>query len=65
MAAAATDQAVEDRIPDGTVLKEDSIPVEGQIARRKSAHALAVEGINDEDGDGQIQEGEDGEGMKR
>jgi hypothetical protein len=30
------------------------------MARGKASDALSVEGIKDEDGDGEIQEGEDG-----
>jgi len=55
------EQAVEDGIPDGSVVEEDAIPVEREVVRRKASDALSVEGIEDEDDDGQIEEGEDEE----
>ncbi len=55
------EQAVEDGIPDGSVVEEDAIPVEREVVGREAADALSVEGIENEDDDGQIEEGEDEE----
>ena len=59
------DQTVEDRVPDGAILKKNAIPVEREVARRESADALAVEGINNEDSDRQVEKGEDSKRMDR
>src|ERR1700687_1202942 len=57
------EEAVYDGIPDGGVAEQLAIPVEGEMARGKAADAVAIEGIKDEDGDGQVDEGEDQRGV--
>ena len=51
------DQAIQQRGPDGIVGEKGAIPAERPIARREAAHAAAVEGINGQHDDREIEEG--------
>src|SRR5690349_4108221 len=53
------DQAIQDGIPDGGVSEELRVPIQREVARRKAADAIAIEGIEDQHDDGQINESED------
>jgi hypothetical protein len=53
------EEAVEERIPDGRVAEELAIPIESEMFRRKSADTVLVEGIEDQNGDGEIEERKD------
>ena len=64
-AAGGDDQAVDDGIPDGGVGEKLAVPIEGEMARRKTADAVAIEGVEDQDGDRQVDEGEDERGVGR
>ena len=63
--AAGDDEAVEDGIPDGAVGEELAIPIEREMLRRKSADTVAIEGIENEHDDRQIDEREDERGVDR
>ena len=47
-------QAVQHRIPDRPIREQDAIPIERQVMRRKSADALTVERIKNENSNGEI-----------
>src|SRR6202008_2244712 len=57
------DQAVLERIPDGSIRKKLAVPIECEMTRRKTANTLAVEGIKNEHDDGQINEGKNERGV--
>src|SRR5208282_2000525 len=57
--AAGDNEAIQHGIPDGSIGEELSIPIESEMLGRKSADAVAVEGIENEDDEGQIDESED------
>ena len=63
-AAGGHNQTVEDRIPDGRVSEELCIPIQSEVARRKAANAVAIEGIKDEHHDRQINEAENKRGIE-
>jgi hypothetical protein len=50
--ASGDEKAIEDRIPDGSVGEKLAIPIEREMARRKPADAIAIEGIENEHNDG-------------
>src|ERR1019366_8941531 len=57
-------QAVAHRGQQCFVIEKHGVPAQGPAVRRKSAHAFAVEGIDAEHGDGEIQEREDQYGVE-
>ena len=50
-AAGGDDEAVQHGIPDRAVGEKLAIPIEREMARRKAADAVAIEGVNDEHDD--------------
>src|SRR4029077_5762468 len=59
------EQAVDHRLPDRAVGKQRSIPVEGEVAGGESADARAVERVDNEDSDRQIEKREYDDGMQQ
>src|SRR5580700_10426188 len=57
-------QAVAYRSQQRIVVEQHGIPAQGPAVRRKSADAFAVEGVNTEHRDGEIQEREDQHGVE-
>ena len=51
------DGTVLNRAPHGGVGEEHAIPIEREVARRKTAHSIAIEGVNDQHGDREIKKG--------
>src|SRR5439155_20198751 len=58
-AARSHEQAVQNGIPDGRVSEELRVPFQREVAWRKAADTIAIEGINDKHHDGQINKSED------
>src|ERR1700756_4845356 len=48
-------QAVEDRVPDGAVAEEKTVPHQGELFWRKAAHAAAIERVKNQNDDRQIE----------
>lgn len=55
------DEAIENGIPNGAVGEELTIPVEGEMARRKTSHAISIKRVQNENHDREIDESEDKE----
>ncbi len=58
-AGGGDEEAVDDGVPDGGVAEQLAIPVEREVTRGKASDAVAIEGVEDKHGDGQVDEGED------
>ncbi len=56
---AATMRLLSTEVQMAASAKKLAVPVEGEMARREAADAVAIEGVNDEHDDGEIDEGED------
>ena len=63
--AGRDDEAIEHGIPDGAIGEKLAVPIEREVPRRKAADAVAIEGIEDEHDDRQIDEGENERARKR
>ncbi len=58
-ACGGDDDAIEDGVPDRAVGEEPTIPIEGEVLRREAADSVAIEGVNDQHDDRQVDERED------
>src|SRR5229473_3378782 len=62
-AACSHHQAINDGIPDRGIGEKPAVPIEREMAGRETADAITIEGIEDEDDDGQINENKNERGI--